>query len=236
MGFGLYRRAKEAQSDFSHRIDIIYWGAHPLDRYVEPYRQGKTFLHLGTAMLSFFQMMTVKSTSRPLQFCKPSPPQGRPPVHVEFAIDGKLLIAKFEVTCSSIYAKKELARNEHPYEFDVVELFVTASDNPATAPYYEFEVSPFNQSLQVNVIEPRREFYFGVKNGFEHSARLTPGGWVAEMRIPLQNIGHNGLIDQPLYGNAYAILGEGDQRLYWSLFELPRGKPDFHVPTAFRKF
>ena len=179
--------------------------------------------------------MKIQAGSRPLRFCKPSSPTVRPPVHVEFLIDGNLLIAKFNVVCSTLYAKKELARTEHPYDFDVVELFVTASDNPSTAPYYEFEVSPYNQSLQVNVIEPRREFYFGVKNGFEHSARLTPEGWAAEMRIPLENIGIDGESDRALYGNAYAILGEGDQRLYWSLFELPPGKPDFHVPAAFGK-
>lgn len=183
-----------------------------------------------------YKIMMLQAGSCPLQFCKPSPHAGTPPVHVEFILNDRFLIAKFDVVCSTIYAKKELARTEYPYEFDVVELFVSTSESPSTAPYYEFEVSPFNQSLQVNVIEPRREFYFGVKNGFEHSASLTPQGWTAEMWIPLHTIGHNGSTDQPIYGNAYAILGEGDQRLYWSLFELPEGKPDFHVPAAFRQF
>jgi len=29
-------------------------------------------------------------------------------------------------------------------------------------------------------------------------------------------------------------LGDAGHRIYWSLFELPVGKPDFHVPSAFR--
>ena len=187
-----------------------------------------------TALNDTLSRMTLLTQARPLQFCKPKPRSSPSPVQVELALEGKLLVANFDVVCAHIFAKKELARNEHPYEFDVVELFVTSSNSPASDPYYEFEVSPYNQALQVNVIEPRREFYFGVKNGFQHSARITPRGWQAEMRIPLETLGYKGSGQLSLHGNAYAILGEGSERLYWSLFELPPGKPDFHIPSAFR--
>jgi hypothetical protein len=155
------------------------------------------------------------------------------PVSVAFIRDGDALIARFWVKTSRIAAKPQLEHGEYPYEHDVVELFVRNSRSPAPG-YFEFEVSPYNQSLQVNVIEPRQEYYFGVKNGFSHSATQTPDGWQAEMKIPLASIGWDGRSPLQLVGNAYAALGEADQRVYWSLFELPAGKPDFHVPAAFR--
>jgi hypothetical protein len=169
----------------------------------------------------------------PLRFSNPA--QSAPsPVTVQMSIQGELLVAQFQVAAEEIFAKKDLGPTNYPYEFDVVELFVTCSD-ASKPPYFEYEVSPFNQSLQVNVITPRQEYYFGVKNGFTHSAALTERGWQAEMRIPLMNIGWHGS-GHEIRGNAYAALGQGEKRAYWSLFELPPGKPDFHVPAAFKKF
>jgi hypothetical protein len=54
------------------------------------------------------------------------------------------------------------------------------------------------------------------------------------LKIPLTSIGWNRNRPTQLIGNAYAALGDADHRVYWSLFELPAGKPDFHVPSAFR--
>jgi hypothetical protein len=163
----------------------------------------------------------------------PQNPSAAVPVTVAFAIEGDSLLAHFKVTAADIFAKPQLARDEYPYEFDVVELFVrnAKSGDPT---YYEFEVSPYNQSLQVNVVEPRQQYQFGVKNGFTHRAAIVAGGWEAEMEIPLASLGWDGKQPLQLIGNAYAALGAGDRRVYWSLFELPHGKPDFHVPSAFR--
>jgi Carbohydrate family 9 binding domain-like len=155
------------------------------------------------------------------------------PVTVSFVRDGDALLATFKVTTNTIAAKPQLAHNQYPYEYDVVEVFVRNAKS-GSPQYYEFEVSPYNQALQVNIVEPRQEYYFGVKNGFTHTATIVAGGWEAEMRIPLASLGWDGKQPLELIGNAYAALGEGDSRVYWSLFELPPGKPDFHIPGAFR--
>ncbi len=147
--------------------------------------------------------------------------------------DGDSLVAHFKVTTAKIVAKPQLAHDEYPYDFDVVKVFVrnAKSDQPG---YFEFEVSPYNQSLRVNVIVPRQQYCFGIKGGFSHTASPTPTGWEARLRIPLASLGwHQGQALE-LIGNAYAALGDSDHRVYWSLFELPPGKPDFHVPGAFR--
>jgi hypothetical protein len=176
------------------------------------------------------------TTTAPAQLKFSNPPQDPStavPVTVVFAIEGDSLLAHSEVTADDIFAKPQLARDEYPYDFDVVELFVrNAKSGDAT--YYEFEVSPYNQSLQVNVVEPRQQYQFGVKNGFTHQAAIVAGGWQAEMKIPLASLGWDGKQPLQLTGNAYAALGAGDRRVYWSLFELPPGKPDYHVPSAFR--
>ena len=155
------------------------------------------------------------------------------PVTVSLVRRDDTLVATFKITTRSIVAKPQLAHNEYPYQYDVVEIFVrnAKSESPG---YYEFEVSPYNQGLQVNIVKPRQEYYFGVQNGYTHSANMVAGGWEAEMRIPLASLGWDGSQPLELIGNVYAALGEGDGRVYWSLFELPGGTPDFHVPGAFR--
>jgi hypothetical protein len=177
---------------------------------------------------------SMKTQPAPLEFANPSQSHAKPaPVTVTFAREGASLLAHFKVTAAAVFAKRQLGRGEYPYDFDVVELFVTNAKSGSPT-YYEFEVSPYNQSLQVNVVAPRQEYCFGVKNGFTHKAVITAGGWEAEMNIPLASLGWDGKQPLQLIGNAYAALGEKDQRVYWSLFELPAGKPDFHVPSAFR--
>jgi hypothetical protein len=176
----------------------------------------------------------VRSQPAPLGFSNPQQGHATPaPATVAFTRDGNSLRVHFKVATAMIFAKPQLKRNEYPYEYDVVELFVRNARSPLPG-YFEFEVSPYNQSLQVNVVEPRKEYHFGVRNGFAHSATMTVDGWEAEMKIPLASIGWDGRLPLQLVGNAYAALGEGAQRVYWSLFELPVGKPDFHVPSAFR--
>src|ERR1700685_2486679 len=68
------------------------------------------------------------------------------PVQVKASLAGEILIASYSVSAPKLNARKILAPQQHPYMFDVVELFMTFSDTGF--PYYEFEVSPFNQTFQ----------------------------------------------------------------------------------------
>src|ERR1700722_20157578 len=69
------------------------------------------------------------------------------PVHASAALSDDALTARFSVSAPSLYAKKVLGPSEHPYQFDVVELFVTFSESGF--PYFEFEVSPSNNTLKL---------------------------------------------------------------------------------------
>jgi hypothetical protein len=76
------------------------------------------------------------------------------PVEAHVSLADDALIARFSVSTPSLNAKKVLAQGEYPYQYDVVELFVTFSDSGF--PYYEFEVSPYNQTFQVRILSAKQ--------------------------------------------------------------------------------
>jgi len=151
------------------------------------------------------------------------------PVQVEAALADDILTVQFAVSAPSLNAKKVLARGEYPYQFDVVELFVTFSGTGF--PYFEFEVSPFNQNFQVR-IESRKEHHEGVELGLTSTAAIVPGGWNAALKIPLKTLGWDG-DPAKIRGNFYATLGQG-QRSYWSTFLPKSAKPNFHQVQYFK--
>src|SRR5882724_6025237 len=153
------------------------------------------------------------------------------PVQVRVSVAGDILTASYSVSTPSLNAKKKLGPRQFPYMFDVVELFVTFSDTGF--PYYEFEVSPFNQTFQVRIVSPTKPFQEGVELGLVSTANIVPGGWSAEMKIPLKSLGWDG-DPKKIRGNFYAILERAPKQSFWSTF-LPRAKKArFHQPRFFQ--
>jgi hypothetical protein len=151
------------------------------------------------------------------------------PVQVSASLAGDILTAGFSVSSPSLNAKKVLGPKQYPYMFDVVELFVTFSETGF--PYYEFEVSPYNQTFQVRIVS-RTRHQEGVDLGLGSTATLRTGGWNAELKIPLNSLGWDG-DPTKIRGNFYSVLRRVP-RSYWSSF-LPRAKnPDFHQPQFFK--
>ena len=152
------------------------------------------------------------------------------PVQVRASLAGDTLTASYSVSAPSLNAKKILGPQQFPYMFDVVELFVTFSETGF--PYFEFEVSPFNQTFQVRIVSltQRQE---GVDLGLLSSATIRPGGWSAEMKIPLKALGWDGDF-RKIRGNFYSILERAPKRSFWSTF-LPKAKTaNFHQPQFFQ--
>ena len=150
------------------------------------------------------------------------------PVQVRASLADDTLIVSYSVSAPSLNARKVLGPRKHPYDFDVVELFVTFSETGF--PYYEFEVSPFNQTFQVKIVSHARH-QEGVDLGLLSSATIRRGGWVAELKIPLKPLGWDG-DPKKIRGNSYSIL-ERAPRSYWSSF-LPRARTaNFHQPQCF---
>lgn len=156
------------------------------------------------------------------------------PVDVEWRLEGTLLTARFEVRTPTIHAKPVLGPKEYPYHFDVVEIFVSVADpSQKNLPYYEFELTPLNQTLQVKINDPKKAFVNDVQMGLRTSVQRTRRGWIGELSVPLENLNWNGRVSQ-ITGNAYAILGKSPRRSFWSQFMPALPKPNFHQPQYFR--
>jgi hypothetical protein len=153
----------------------------------------------------------------------------RKPVQVKAALADDILTVSYSVT-TPLNARKVLGPKQHPYDFDVVELFVTFSDSGF--PYYEFEVSPYNQTFQVRIVSAKQH-QEGVDLGLTSTAAVVTGGWKAELTIPLKPLGWDG-DPSKIRGNFYSILGQGRSRSYWSAFLPKAKKPDFHQPQYFK--
>jgi len=152
------------------------------------------------------------------------------PVQVKASLADDTLSVRYSVTAPSLNARKVLGPRQYPYMFDVVELFVTFSENGF--PYYEFEVSPYNQTFQVKIVSHAEPFQEGIDLDLVSEATLRSGGWTADLKIPLKALGWDG-DPRTIRGNFDAIL-ERAPRSYWSSF-LPRAKkPNFHQPQFFQ--
>ena len=69
--------------------------------------------------------------------------------------------------------------------------------------------------------------------GLTSTATIRPGGWNAELKIPLKPLGWDG-DPKKIRGNFYSILGPSSTRSYWSTFLPKAKKPNFHQPEFFR--
>ena len=151
------------------------------------------------------------------------------PVKVTAAVTDETLTARFAVATPSLNAKAVLTTGEYPYQFDIVELFVTFSDSGF--PYFEFEVSPYNQTFQVRIVSAK-EHHEGVDLGLISTAEIVGDGWNAVLKIPLKPLGWDGDLAK-IRGNFYSTL-EKSPRSYWSTFLPKSTKPNFHQPQFFK--
>src|SRR3984885_15300707 len=102
------------------------------------------------------------------------------PVRVRASLADDTLIATYSVSTPTLNARKVLGPKQYPYMFDVVEL--VSARSKTGFPYYEFEVSPFNQTFQVRIVSHARH-QEGVDLGLVSSAVIPPHGWTAALKI-----------------------------------------------------
>ena len=156
---------------------------------------------------------------------------------VRYSLTDDTLIVAYEVTTRDINPEK-IADTEI-YNGNVVELFICTTARPAQTPrpYYEFEVSPYNQELQVFIDKNGKLNEKWSTAEFKHSATIQPDrpGWDAVMEIPLKDLAWNG-DPATLVGNAFAILGAQEVRRFYSAYLPQQQKPDFHEPNFFKPF
>ena len=153
--------------------------------------------------------------------------------------DDGLLRVDFTVMDAKLNARKTFPMNEPAWglwDCDVCELFISSAQEEsqvATAPYFEFQVSPFSQYFELKVLKPRTEMDKAFRSGVKIGAKVrTTQAWSAWMEIPLAALDLDST--KPLYGNATACLLREPHRAYLSSHHEEGVKPDFHRPQDFR--
>ena len=121
---------------------------------------------------------------------------------------------------------------------DVVEAFINPSPERFNH-YYEFEVSPNNQWIDLEIDLDKEPFNdAGWDSRFEHATRVDEANhvWNCEMKIPVSALGTVPIKPGAEWRiNFYRADGKGDdsQRLFLSWSPLPGSKMTFHQPASF---
>ena len=121
---------------------------------------------------------------------------------------------------------------------DVVEVFANPEPQRVNH-YYEFEVAPNNQWIDLEIDLDKTPFTdAGWNSGFEHATRVDGPKhlWTCEMRIPWRSMNVQRLEAKAEWRlNFYRADGLGDdtQRRFLSWSPIRGEKRSFHAPTSF---
>jgi Carbohydrate family 9 binding domain-like len=138
----------------------------------------------------------------------------------------------------NVFEGEDVARERWElWERDVVEVFVNPQPTRLNH-YFEFEVAPNNQWIDLEIDKSQTPFNDASWNsGFKHAARVDAANrvWTCEMRIPVEALGMPGITA----GDEWRVNffradgpggGAGRRLMAWS--SIPEGKT-FHVPERF---
>jgi hypothetical protein len=167
--------------------------------------------------------------------CSSKPPK----VYYEYDLSSKFLTIKWAVENSPIFADPHRPTTPKAFALwmmDVVEFFGRIKGNKT---YYEFQVSPYGQFFDLEIIKPMKKINLRYDGGMIHQAKTFGNRrWSATMRIPITKLSsetNKRLKSLKVEGNFFAILGEPFKRFHFSAF-LPKSKkaPKFHQPKYFK--
>jgi len=122
------------------------------------------------------------------------------------------------------------------WERDVVEVFLNPQPERVNH-YFEFEVAPNNQWIDLEIDKDKTPFNDASWNsGFQHATHVDTKEhlWTTEMRIPLASMNAHAEPDAEWRANFFRAAGTGGDThrkfLAWSIIP---GGGTFHVPTRF---
>jgi hypothetical protein len=124
------------------------------------------------------------------------------------------------------------------WERDVVEAFINPRPGQ-TMQYYEFEVAPNNQWLDLEIDLSGAGAHYSIwDSGFEHATIIDPAEhiWTVEMRIPILSMGVHCISPNTEWKvNFYRADGPGGtpERRLLSWGPLPPRSNSFHQPASF---
>ena len=113
-----------------------------------------------------------------------------PHVSYEYSFTKTHLIIHFTVEINSIFADPDFPKHKSCWglwTMDVVEFYGTLEGNPH---YYEFQVTPYNQYLELEIIKPRKELNLDYQSKFTHETKLhnDKKTWEVNLTIPFKSL------------------------------------------------
>jgi len=111
------------------------------------------------------------------------------------------------------------------WERDVFEIFL--KDNSNDSLYYEFQVSPSENTFHLGIIRPRELYFTPLNIEWKHTYRVQDSLWSGQVILPGDKFVPE--------GNIHACLGLPGQREFYGLCNNPENEPDFHRPELFGK-
>jgi len=170
-----------------------------------------------------------------------SNPQWKNWTRVKALWNPSALFFRFECGYDTLNVKPELGSDgpiDQLWETDVFEVFLRP---PLTSEYFEFEVGPIGQWVDVHILSPRQDVDFEWESELEVRVQLDEARklWFGVLRVPYQPmLGKQGSRAQPKIGdvwglNLFRVAGKEPNREYLSWRPTRTEVPDFHVPSAF---
>ncbi len=124
------------------------------------------------------------------------------------------------------------------WDYDVCEIFV-APDAERVEHYYEFEVAPTGEWLDVEINWERgeRKSVWEYASGMKTAARIEEKRVTILLWLPWAAFGRTPQPGEEWRGNLFRCVGPlGAERGYLAWHPTRAPQPDFHVPTAFGSF
>jgi alpha-galactosidase len=123
------------------------------------------------------------------------------------------------------------------WDRDVCEIFI-APDKDASNKYFEFEVAPTGEWIDLGIeVTPKErltDWEYSSKMG--SAARTENGKVVMAIKIPFASLGKTPKAGDVWAGNIFRCVGKGPDRGYLAWRPTKTPKPNFHVPSAFGEF
>jgi Carbohydrate family 9 binding domain-like len=138
----------------------------------------------------------------------------------------------------NVYEGEDVAKERWElWNRDVVEVFLNPRPERISH-YYEFEVAPNNQWIDLEIEKTKTPFNDASWNsGFEHATKIDEKShlWSTEMRIPLSAVGVDKIHDGDQWRvNFFRAAGHGgdEKRTFLAWSSIPQAGT-FHVPSRF---
>jgi hypothetical protein len=123
------------------------------------------------------------------------------------------------------------------WDFDVCEIFL-APNLENTAKYYEFEVSPSGEwlDLAIHQMPEKRETDWEFKSNMKVATKILENSIIMAIQIPWKAFGKKPYEGEKWGGNLFRCVGKGENRGYLAWQPTLTEKPNFHIPKKFGWF